>query len=74
MTQLSYNDIQTPSHVWKKLLELNPIPTNSIFLEPFAGQNSLYGLIECEKDWCEIDRQRNIFDYDFHNSFVSYAL
>jgi hypothetical protein len=69
--ELSYESIQTPIDVWKKILELNPINPDNVFFEPFAGENTLYNLIPNEnKDWCEIERGRNIFDYDFENSKV----
>jgi len=71
--QLTYEQIQTPKEVWVELLKLNPIDNNNeIFLEPFAGENSLFDLVECtNKDWCEITKGRDIFDYDFENSKVT---
>lgn len=69
--RLNYLDIQTNSDVWIELLKLNPINNDEIFLEPFAGENSLYDLVETnKKEWCEITKGRNIFDYDFENSNV----
>lgn len=70
--KLNYLEIQTPSDVWKSILELNPINRDAIFLEPFAGENTLYGLVDTnKKDWCEITKGRNIFNYDFESSDVS---
>jgi hypothetical protein len=70
--KLDYMAIQTNTDVWKKILELNPIPSDAVFFEPFAGENTLFDLIETNnKEWTEITKGRNIFDYDFLNSDVS---
>ena len=69
---LDYEAIQTPITVWESILKMNPIEKDNIFLEPFAGENSLFDLVECiEKDWCEITKGKNIFDYDFQKSNVT---
>ena len=67
MGTLNYIDIQTPEAVWIEILQRNPIDKDksTIFLEPFSGEDSLYSLIECEKEWCEITKGRDIFNYDF---------
>lgn len=69
---LNFMDIQTPKNVWVELLAKNPIDKEEIFLEPFAGCNSLYDLVDTyKKDWCEITKDRDIFDYNFENSDVT---
>lgn len=66
---LSYVDIQTNSDVWVELLKLNPISPTEYFFEPFKGEGTLYDLIPNEnKEWCEITKERDIFQYDFENS------
>jgi len=64
MTILSYLDIQTPTDVWIKLLELNPIDANDIFYEPFSGEDSLFNLIHTNKKYStEITKGTNVFDF-----------
>lgn len=68
----TYQEIQTDPNIWQKLLELNPIDFNEHFMEPFAGENSLYDQVpNSKKEWCEITRGKDIFDYDFKNSQVT---
>ena len=70
--KLSYDAIQTPPDVWSEILKLNPIHPDEVFLEPFAGKNSLYDRVDTNnKQWCEIERGRDVFDYDFANSDVT---
>ena len=72
MNILNYQEIQTPPDVWSEILKLNPIDENDVFLEPFAGECSLYNQVTNKnKDWCEITRDKDIFNYDFKNSLVS---
>jgi hypothetical protein len=66
--KLDYLSIQTSKDVWEALLKLNPINEDDYVLEPFAGENSLYDLIQTNKDWAEITKGRDIFQYDFENS------
>ena len=61
---LSYEFIQTAIPVWSELLKLNPIDKDVIFLEPFAGQKSLYNQVETTKKYyCEIEEGKDIFDF-----------
>ena len=70
--KLSYDAIQTPPDVWSEILKLNPIHPDEVFLEPFAGKNSLYDQVQTnKKQWCEIERGRDVFDYDYDNSDVT---
>ena len=71
--KLDYMAIQSPPDVWEKILELNPINPDEVFMEPFAGENSLYDQVQTNKDkeWCEITKGRDIFNYDFDNSDVT---
>jgi hypothetical protein len=62
--KLDYFDIQTPPEVWSEILKLNPIDTDAIFFEPFAGECSLYNQIGNEKYWCEIELQKDVFDFE----------
>jgi hypothetical protein len=69
---LDYYQIQTKPDVWQKILELNPIAIDEHFMETFAGENSLYNQVpNLKKEWCEITRGKDIFDYDFENSKVT---
>jgi hypothetical protein len=70
--KLDYMVIQTSPDVWSKILELNPIHPDEVFLEAFSGENSLYDQVDTnKKEWCEITKGRDIFDYDFENSDVT---
>ena len=70
--KLDYMAIQTDPSVWSEILKLNPIYPDEIFLEAFAGENSLYDQVQTnKKQWCEITKGRDIFDYDFDNSEVT---
>ncbi len=61
----SYQDIQTPKDVWSKLIEMHPIDQTEIFLEPFAGDRTLYDQItNTEKHHAEITEGKDIFDLD----------
>jgi len=66
-----YDMIQTPIPVWEHILELFPLNADDIFFEPFKGDGNLYELINCQKEWCELILQKDIFDYDFKNSKVT---
>lgn len=68
---LKYEEIQTPVDVWQSILDLNPIEEDDIFFEPFCGEGNLYNLITNTKEWCEITKGKDIFDYDFENSNVT---
>jgi hypothetical protein len=62
--KLDYFEIQTPPEVWSEILKLNPIDTDAIFFEPFCGESSLYNQIGNEKYWCEIELQKDVFDFE----------
>jgi hypothetical protein len=65
MKECSYNDIQTPVEVWEQILNLNPIQDTETFYEPFAGENSLYNLIQTNKKYStEITKGTDVFDFD----------
>lgn len=69
---LDYLDIQTPIPIWDKLLELNPVSSEDVFFEPFSGEGNLFNLIKNDnKEFCEITKCKDIFDYDFESSKVS---
>ena len=61
--KLDYNAIQTDPSIWAELLKLNPIHPDEVFLEPFAGENSLFDQVQTnKKQWCEITKGRDLFD------------
>jgi hypothetical protein len=64
MNTLNFEDIQTPTDVWSKLLELNPIDDDAIFYEPFKGVGNLYNLVTNKKYWTEITEGKDVFDFD----------
>lgn len=71
--KLDYMAIQTDPSIWSKLLELNPINPDAVFYEPFSGENSLFNQVHTntEKEWTELERGKDVFDYDFDNSEVT---
>ena len=71
--KLDYMAIQTSPDVWSEILKLNPINPDEVFYEPFAGENSLFDQVVTNKDkeWTEITKGRDVFDYDFENSDVT---
>ncbi len=61
----SYESIQTPKDVWTTLLDMHKINEDEIFLEPFAGDKTLYDQItNTEKYYAEITEKKDIFDLD----------
>lgn len=71
--KLDYMAIQTDPSIWSKLLELNPINPDAVFYEPFSGENSLFNQVHTntEKEWTELERGKDVFDYDYNNSNVT---
>jgi hypothetical protein len=56
----------TPIVIAEQLLQDIQFNDNDITLEPCKGLgNSFYDLIPYEKDWCEIDQDRDLFAWDF---------
>ena len=54
--------VMTREDVAIKIIEhFNP---TGITLEPCKGGGSFYNNIKCEKDWCEIDENKDFFNYD----------
>jgi hypothetical protein len=70
MKDLTYIDIQTPPDVWQKILELNPIPEDDVFYEPFKGEGNLYNQITNKKYWTEITEGKNVFDFENKNDIT----
>jgi hypothetical protein len=64
----SYELIQTPPEVWAEILLKCPIHIYDKFFEPFKGTGNLYNQVDCDKEWCEITEDRNIFEYDLSSS------
>jgi hypothetical protein len=68
MTTLNYLQIQTPIDVWTELLKLNPIDKDEVFFEPFRGVGNLFNQVYCDvKFWCEIEEDRDVFNFEFPN-------
>ena len=57
----------TPKDICKELLKDVTFNPNDITLEPCIGDCAFYDIIPYKKDWCEIDKGRDIFTYDFGN-------
>lgn len=54
----------TPKNIAEKLVQLLPIEPCDLCLDPFAGTGVFYNAFPSyRKDWCEIDRGRDFFDY-----------
>lgn len=53
----------TPLAIAKQLVDLLNLPENETYLDPFAGTNAFYDNLPVNKDWCEIDKGRDFFDY-----------
>jgi hypothetical protein len=71
--KLDYLSIQTPVSIWEEILKLNPINHDAVFYEPFSGENSLFDQVVTNKDkeWTEITKGRDVFDFDYENSEVT---
>lgn len=70
MKTLSFEDIQTPSEVWTKLLELNPIDPDEVFYEPFRGTGNLFNQVTNKKYWTEITEGKDVFDFNNKNEIT----
>jgi len=56
--------IYTPRRLAQHCISITPIEPGDFLLDAFAGHNAFYDLYpEGPKDWCEIDRGRNFFDW-----------
>tara|TARA_R100000697_G_scaffold119880_1_gene144340 strand:- start:170 stop:742 length:573 start_codon:yes stop_codon:yes gene_type:complete len=57
--------IYTPKSVAKIMIEICNIKPDDKVLDPSKGAGVFYdNLPECSKDWCEIDKGRDFFDYN----------
>lgn len=56
--------VYTPDEVAKQLISLLPIKDTDRVLEPCMGEGSFYHNLPGIKDWCEIDRGRDFFEYN----------
>lgn len=55
----------TPVKIAKQLCDLLPVGASDNCLDGFAGQDAFYNSFSSTvKDWCEIDRGRDFFDYN----------
>lgn len=55
----------TPRQTAQQLIKDITFNENDFTLEPCMGDGSFYNIIPYTKDWCEIDKGRDIFTYDF---------
>jgi hypothetical protein len=60
----------TPPDVAEELLKDIVFKENDKTLEPCIGDGAFYDLIPYEKDWAEIDKGRDIFNYKFDMKFT----
>lgn len=56
--------VYTPQEIAKQLIGLLPIKDTDRVLEPCMGEGSFYHNLPGIKDWCEIDRGRDFFEYN----------
>jgi hypothetical protein len=56
---------QTPVEICQQIIELVPWTDGELVLEPFCGDGNFYRNLpkQVRKDWCEIRRGRNFFQY-----------
>lgn len=66
---MSFN--YTPKEITQELIKDINFNQNDFTLEPCKADGSFYDLIPYEKDWCEIEQGRDIFDYDFGDKLFS---
>ena len=57
----------TPKDITKELIKDIKFNKNDFTLEPCMGDGSFYDLIPYKKDWAEIDKGRDVFEYNFGN-------
>ena len=55
--------VYTPETIAKQLINLLPIKDTDRVLEPCMGGGSFYNNLPGIKDWCEIDKGRDFFEY-----------
>lgn len=55
--------VYTPETIAKQLINLLPIKDTDMVLEPCMGVGSFYNNLPGIKDWCEIDKGRDFFEY-----------
>lgn len=58
------DNVRTPEHISKFAIDLFDL--GGIVLDPFMGEGSFYNQFPdwIDKDWCEIDKGRDFFDYN----------
>jgi hypothetical protein len=60
----------TPIEIAKELMKDIQFKGDDCTLEPCRGDDAFYDLIPFEKDWCEIDKGRDLFKYKFDRKFT----
>lgn len=57
------DEIMTPTNISKMIIDMFDI--KGFILDPFYGEGSFYNQYpkDCAKDWCEIKRGKDFFDY-----------
>lgn len=59
------DDIMTPLHIAKRIIDQLPIKEFDSVLDPFFGKGAFYNQFpKCHKFWCEIKDGKDFFDYE----------
>ena len=67
LSSKSGNDkVYTPDYLAKQIVDYfsKYFKNNDLFLEPASGNNSFYKYLPNNKDWCEIDKGKDFFEYN----------
>lgn len=62
---MTNDDIMTPAHIARKIIDNLPIGPNDLVLDPFRGEGAFFNQFPqwCIKNWCEIKEGKDFFDY-----------
>jgi len=60
----------TPRDITQMLLKDITFKEDDLTIEPCVGDNAFYDYIPYSKDWCEIDRGRDVFDIPDDKEFT----
>ena len=62
-TSNNNDKVMTPFDIAKELTNLLPINPTDACLDPFMGTGAFYNNLPINKDWCEIDKGLDFFNY-----------